>query len=263
MNRVPGALHDQHRCVKMHSPGESYQRQRRCHFHLLRPFSQMLISLPIRRLVCLTLFCVTSSAAEAAIIRLDNTPGGLGALLDETDIGDLGTPAAGPIGVPGIAGLDITVIAIGDDENTLDNEDVNSTASSLGVNATNGTDDADAFDAAFSEFATFRFNSTVAVSSLDFTSFTAGEVFEFAGSSITEGDLTDGVGKVITFASPLIIQADTDFTMRALVGTIGIEAFNIAVVPEPSSCGLLSLGGLALFGHHRRRRRRTKPSQLF
>ena len=186
-----------------------------------------------------------SSISSGALVRLDNTGSpGLGDNLDEIQFAD--TPQT--VVVPEIPGLSITVHSIGPDG------DLNSTATSLGINAA-GTDDTDAFDSILGDVATFSFNQAVSITQLDFTTFTAGEVFDFAGAIINNGDLSNGTTDVYDFTVPLDIAANTQFSIQATSGTIGIEAMTltaVAAVPEPSSIALLGLGGLATLLRRRR-----------
>lgn len=213
---------------------------------------QKLLLKPLLFAVCSGV--LLNSSAKGAIIRLDNT--GVGAALDEINVGDIGTVTAGPHATA-IPGLNITVTALGADGT---GEDVNTTATSLGINA-GGPDDTDAFDSALNEFVTFRFDKAVTVSQLDFTTFDAGETFEFDGVTITNGDLSNGTLDTFDFAMPHAIAANADFTLRATTGTIGIEAFDVTVsaVPEPSSVCLLSLGAFVVF---RRRRKQSAAALL-
>ena len=189
--------------------------------------------------------------SQAAIVRLDSTSGGLGELIDDYTSP---TPSSMII-VPGISPeLNLTIIGFGP------NGSINSTQTSLGINAAGGGDDSDAFDVG--EFLTLRFDQDVTVSQLDFTTFQSGEMFEFAGFSISNGDLSNGTTDVFDFATPLAIAANTEFTMRATSGTIGIEAFDVhmTAVPEPTSIGFLTAASVLVIGLRRKRSRQT-PTQ--
>ena len=157
----------------------------------------------------------------------------------------ISTAAAGPHATE-ILGLTLTVTGLGA---VGLGEDVNVTATGLGINAepTEGTDDTDAFGAGLNEFVTLRFNQDVLITQLDFTTFDLGDVFDFAGNIINTIDLTNASTDVFDFVSPFAISANTDFTLRATTGTIGIEAFDVQAVPETSTLGLLTLGAVALF----------------
>ena len=189
-------------------------------------------------------FCVSSSHADTIV--LDSS--GTGALLDGIDLASVGTPAA-TVAVTEIPGLNITVEGI---NSSFANPEVNVTGTSLGINP-DGDDDTDAFDSAGSESVTFSFDQAVTISQLDFTNFTAGEVFEFAGISITNADLSNGTTDVFDFASPLALAAGQSFTLTATAGTIGIEGIHTTTaVPEPTSAVLLGLAGLGLCVRRRR-----------
>jgi len=189
-------------------------------------------------------FCVSSSDAD--VIFLDNTMV-TGDALDELDLDDLLTAAATvPTEIPG---LSLTVEGIGSSADTFD---LNSTGTSLGVNS-DGDADTDAFEAAFAESVTFSFNQDVTISQLDFAGFAAGDVFEFAGVSITNGDLSNGTTDVFDFATPLALAAGQSFTLTATSGTVGIEGIHTTpAVPEPTSAVLLGLAGLGLCVRRRR-----------
>ena len=95
---------------------------------------------------------------------------------------------------------------------------------------------------------TFSFGQDVEITEIDFLSFTNGEVFNFAGQVINEGDLSLSV---FTFSSPLEITAGTSFTVQATAGTIGIESIELTVIPEPSPFALLGLAGIVLIFRRR------------
>lgn len=196
----------------------------------------------------LTLACLfAANSASAGIVFLSNDAGGLGELIDETDLADL--PAT--FAVPGISpSLNFTITAIGGNGA---GRDVNSTATSLGVNS-DGADDTDAFDATLGESITFRFDVDVDVTQLDFTTFENGETFEFAGQTIANGDLSNGTTDVYDFSTPLRLDAGVEYTMQATAGTIGIEGFNITAVPEPSGFAFIGLLATGLLRTRRRRR---------
>ena len=182
--------------------------------------------------------------ASAVVVFLDNSNSGTGSILD----GETGP--VGPVAVPEVAGLNISVTGIstgGGSSSPI----LNATGTSMGINAT-GDADTDAFEAAFSQSVTFRFDQKVSITALDFTSFSAGESFDFDGVSITNGDLSNGTTDTYDFGSPHIISANTDFTLQATAGTIGIENITLTVVPEPSTAALLGLGGIALILRRRK-----------
>ncbi len=170
------------------------------------------------------LLIVGSSICHAVIIRLDNTGSpGLGDNLDGIGVGV--TPTN--VDVPEIPGLSITIHSIGPDGG------LNSTAISLGINGDSDLD-TDAFESMSAQRATFSFNQSVSFTQLDFTNFESGEEFNFAGQVITNSDLANGTTDIFNFATPLVITADTQFSLEAISGTIGIEAFDLTVVPEPT-----------------------------
>ncbi len=143
------------------------------------------------------------------------------------------------ISVPEITGLEMTITAIlGTDTGAK----LNSTATSLGINSDNDSD-TDAFDAAWGQGFTFQFNQDVFISQLDFTTFSSGETISFAGVNIENGDLSNGTTDIYDFSTPLEISANTDITLLATSGTIGIEAMTLAV-PEPATIAMFGLGGI-------------------
>ena len=172
---------------------------------------------------------------HAEIIRLDNTGNpGTGDNLD----GMSTTPTT--ISVPEISGLEMTVTAILGTDTGID---LNSTSKSLGINSDNDSD-TDAFEAAFEQGFTFHFNKDVSISQLDFTTFSSGETISFAGITIVNGDLSNGTTDVYDFSTPLKVDANTDITLQATAGTIGIEAMTLSVIPEPATMSLIGLAGL-------------------
>ncbi|WP_162027695.1 MULTISPECIES: PEP-CTERM sorting domain-containing protein [unclassified Lentimonas] len=181
---------------------------------------------------------------------LDNRAGGIGILVDGIDVADLGTATA-TVSVPTFTGLTLTVVGLNSDTGSSD-PTLNSTATSMGINAT-GDADTDAYEAVFNQSVTFKFNQDVEVYQLDFTTFDSGEVFNFAGTTITNSALSNGTLDTFDFSTPLLINANTNFTLQATAGTIGIEAFTISAVPEPGTYALLS--GICALGFVMLRRR--------
>ncbi|MGJ8655597.1 MAG: PEP-CTERM sorting domain-containing protein [Akkermansiaceae bacterium] len=187
-------------------------------------------------ITAITLTAILSSTSSAATVQLDNSSGGLGAALEAADF-DFGDPELDLL-VPEISGLTITVHGI-----TTDGE-LNATATSLGINGSTDTD-TDVFESAFNQSVTFSFDKTVSITQLDFTNFEATEVFVFGTETIIYDDLSNKSSDFYDFTTPLVINANTQFTLEATSGSIGIEAMTFTVVPEPSSTALLGLGGLA------------------
>lgn len=199
--------------------------------------------LPLAITAC---FALVAGFSQAATISLTNSTGGLGALLDEFPVDNVGNSLA----VPEIPGLNIMVVAIASDGTGSGTLDLNSTAGSFGINSLGTTDDdASSFDAALNETVTFSFDQDVEITQIDFLSFGSTETFNFAGQVINEGDLASSV---FTFSAPLEITAGTSFTLEATAGTIGIESIEVTVVPEPSSFALLGLAGLVTMLRRRR-----------
>ena len=196
-----------------------------------------------KTIISLSALALTSSVSFGALVRLDNTGApGLGDNLDGVAVGD----APMTVSVPEILGLTITIHSLGPDGL------LNATGTSLGINGASDTD-TDAFESAFGQFATFSFNQAVSITQLDFTSFdNTGEVFNFGGVVINNGDLSNGTTDVYDFVVPFEITANTQFTIQATSGTIGIEAMTLTAVPESSSIALLGLGGLATLLRRRR-----------
>jgi hypothetical protein len=185
--------------------------------------------------VLLALIIGAALAANAELILFDNTGSpGTGDNLD----GLSSVPTT--INVPEISGLEMTITAIlGSDTGA----ELNSTATSLGINSDNDSD-TDAFESALGQGFTFRFNQDVSITQLDFTNFESGETISFAGSTIAYGDLSNGTTDVYDFSTPLEISANTGITLLATSGTIGIEAMTASVVPEPATMAMLAIGGV-------------------
>ncbi|CAA6677014.1 Unannotated [Lentimonas sp. CC4] len=193
---------------------------------------------------------VLQTVHSQTIMGLDNRAGGIGILVDGIDVADLGTATA-TVSVPTFTGLTLTVVGLNSDTGSSD-PTLNSTATSMGINAT-GDADTDAYEAVFNQSVTFKFNQDVEVYQLDFTTFDSGEVFNFAGTTITNSALSNGTLDTFDFSTPLLINANTNFTLQATAGTIGIEAFTISAVPEPGTYALLS--GICALGFVMLRRR--------
>ena len=209
--------------------------------------------------VVIVITAVEANDACGGVIRLDNSPGGLGARLDGIAVTDLGTPSAGPFLVPGFQSLSVLVTDLGGRGFSVS---ANATLAGMGVNSV-GRDETARFDSLFDEEISLSFSKRVVVHQLDFRHFGQGEVFEFAGAFIQNEDLSDGRTDVFEFVTPWIIEAATPFTMRATVGSIGIEAINLeladqdpvppnAAVPEPSTLVMFATLGLSCFGLRRR-----------
>lgn len=215
----------------------------------------------IRNLCLSILFAAcTVGTAQAEIVRLDNTPGGIGIQIDETSQANL------PVTVSNFSsfgsGLTLTVSAFTGRAGS--GFDINSTMTELGVNSEGTTDDAASrFDSVLDESITFQFSGAalaggqvVQISQLDFTNFDGGEFFEFGSQLIGNDNLANGVTDIYDFSTPLSLASGESFTLTATAGSIGIEAFDITVsaVPEPGSLALLSLAGLTGLGLTRRRK---------
>jgi hypothetical protein len=158
---------------------------------------------------------------------------------------DTGLPTT--VNVAEIAGLTLTVVDISSDSAVVDQ--LNATATSFGVDAINvgvgGSDDSDQFDSSLNESVVFRFNQDVVINSVDFFGFnnsdSSTDVFSFASTTINGFSDQLGSGDVFTFTGGLAIAANTDFTVRAVSGSIGFEDWDVTVtaVPEPGSIAIL------------------------
>jgi len=210
---------------------------------------------------------------SGGIIRLDNSSGGLGELLDGITQDQIGSAAAGPLVVPGLGSaadgfLSVTVMGLNG------GGELNSTSQSLGINSI-GSDSTSRFDADFSEFVEFRFDRQIRIGQLDFTSFSAEEAFRIAGFDIAYDDLANKSTDIFLFSSPLTIPPNVPLQLQATAGQIGIEAWDLefspaatpdpdpnpgqATVPEPSSLALMA--GLCVgIGCGTRQRKHRRPS---
>jgi len=163
-----------------------------------------------------------AALSQAATIRLDNIGTSTGDNLDE-----LSGPTTGIV-VAEVPGLFIAVHNIaGSGSGT----DLNATSVSLGINSGDSGDDTDGFDASFGESVTFSFDKAVSLTQLDFAGFESGEVFAVGLDSINFSDLTNGTTDIYDFSAPLIIAANTQITIGASSGVIGIEGMTLTVVP--------------------------------
>lgn len=172
-------------------------------------------------------------SGNAAVILLKNA----GATVTTGDSLDEMTTTPTTNSVVEISGLQIIITDI---LSTDTGAKLNSLSTSFGVDSDN-SGDSDAFDATFGEGFTFQFDKDVSISQLDFTTFTTGEAVSFAGMSI--GD-ADAPSSVYDFSTPLRVSANTDITLRATAGIVGIEAITLTVVPEPATMSLVGIAGL-------------------
>ncbi|MCP4890998.1 MAG: PEP-CTERM sorting domain-containing protein [Rubripirellula sp.] len=219
--------------------------------------------------VVIVITAVEANDARGGVIRLDNSSGALGERLDGIAVTDLGTPSAGPYLVPGFPSLSVLVADLGGAGVSFS---ANSTLAGMGVNSV-GRDEPARFDSLFDEEISLSFSNRVVVHQLDFRHFGQGEIFEFAGAFIQNEDLSDGRTDVFDFVTPWTIEAATPFTMRATVGSIGIEAITLeladqepvlpnAAVPEPSTLVMFATLGLSCLGLRRRGEpARTRPTK--
>ena len=167
---------------------------------------------------------------------------------------------SGTFSVPGFSSLTISIVNVTADG---DGEVANATASSFGVNAAGGIttsgDNADRFDGSLNEAITFSFNKAVLVSYLDFSNFTDGEVFQFGNTVITNTSLRSGQANEYDFAAPLLIGANSPFTLQATSGSIGLQRIelDLAAVPEPSAVAMCCVGLMIVAT---RLRRISKPA---
>ncbi len=219
--------------------------------------------------VVIVLTAVEAKDSHGGVIRLDNSLGGLGERLDGIAVTDLGTPSTGPFL---IHGLDPLAVLVTDLRGMGLSTTVNSTLMGLGVNSS-GRDEPGRFDSLFDEAISFSFSEKVVVHQLDFRHFGGGEIFEFAGVVIQNEDLSDGRTDIFDFTTPWTIEAATPITMRAISGSVGIEAITLdladqdpvqpnAAVPEPSTLVMFVTLGLSCLGLRRRGEpARTRPTK--
>lgn len=225
-------------------------------FMISRPKNSWIVTMLRSAIAVSFLLACLQTTASATIIRLDNTGGGvngLGVLLDELQTSDIGTATA-TVNVPGFAGLTITLTGLATAVPSSA-PILNSTGTSLGINAS-GDSNTERFESEFSQSATFQFNQAVEVSQLDFTAFESGDKFSFFGTTISNGDLSNGTTDIFDFSTPLTIAANTNFSLSATAGTVGIEALDIALataVPEPSHLVLITMLGISVVVGRRRR----------
>ena len=178
----------------------------------------------------------------------------------DTDPGDLGT-----VGATGtlVSGLFLTIDAASSFDST--NTTFNASGASFGLNSPNpvgGTENAVRFDALANEVATFSFNQSVRIISVELWAFSNEEIFtlgsitfgnsQFTGGGLALADAQD----VFTFdGGGLVLAANEGFSLQAdgpADSSVGLAALTIEVIPEPSSTALLGLGGFALILRRKR-----------
>lgn len=199
--------------------------------------------------VLFVFFASLPKSSDAFQILFESDAGGLGELIDGE--------SSGMFSVPGIANLEFNILSVGSlDPGTAI---VNATGSSFGVDIVGKTgtegDDADQFDAGFSEFATFSFSQALSVTEIDFAGFGGAESFQFGSQSILGAD-SNLSQSVFTFETPLFLAANEQFTLRATDGTIGLQSITVAIsaVPEPTTLvGFSVMGMIVTLGRRKRR----------
>ncbi|MEM6691049.1 MAG: PEP-CTERM sorting domain-containing protein [Planctomycetota bacterium] len=153
----------------------------------------------------------------------------------------------------GIAGLSLTISSISSTSLGTPNADAGNTQ--FGVDSTgsgSGSDASTAFDSSLNEAITLSFNQAATINAVTFAingsgAFNLGETFSFAGESI-QGD---GATSVFTFASPISLFANEDFSLSATSGRVGFVGMQVTAVPDPSSLTLAVMGGIGILARRR------------
>jgi len=117
----------------------------------------------------------------------------------------------------------------------------------FGVNSDLTEERADAFDVG--EAMVLCFDNPVRIDLLDFNLFDVGEEFTVAvggqnAVTIAYDDLDNKSSDYIGFDPGIIVSADTEVRFFASSGTIGLDAMDVTVIPEPAAIGFVSLVGI-------------------
>lgn len=155
------------------------------------------------------------------------------------------TPAT--INVAEVPGLQLTAWTGGADQI------INTTTSSLGINADGAGDDTDALDAGETLF--LSFSQDVRINQIDFNVFDAGESLSLAVNGVTPFDIAyddlDNKSSDV-YSMSLEVPASAQIQFAAGAGSvIGLDGIDITVIPEPATTGLIALGGLGLLAARR------------
>ena len=180
--------------------------------------------------------CLQPVFAEMVVLEgLDSGTTTTGELLDNVGAEGITVEAAE------IPGLLITAYSGGNDQ------ELNTTSSSFGVNADVSGDDTDAFESG--ELMIVSFSSDVHITLLDFNLFDdESESFTVSVDgqdplSIWYSDLSNKSSGF--FAADLTVPAHTEIEFSTQSATpIGLDGIELEVIPEPAVCALISLAGI-------------------
>jgi hypothetical protein len=129
-----------------------------------------------------------------------------------------------------------------------EDQTINTTTTSLGINLDGSGDDSDAFDDG--EVLHLSFSEPVIMNTLDFNLFDAGESFnvQFGTESmyvISYDDLANKSSDTFAFNTEVPAYTDIQFFTTGS-DVIGLDGIDVSVIPEPASAALVIIGGLSV-----------------
>ena len=153
--------------------------------------------------------------------------------------------AEGDIATLGSEALIVTVLSAQGNGGAAD---FDGSTSSFGIHSP-GADSTQRFDANNNEQVEISFDQTVEITAINFGFLGGSDEFQVGTRLVTTADLIPGdFSNLVDFSDdPIFVAADSALLLRANVGNVSIEQFelNVVAVPEPSSMlGLMGLAGL-------------------
>jgi len=207
--------------------------------------------------MALCVFLTSFSHADMVTLNFEDSGPSLGDALERaTSSGfdsvtfplSFGVDTEGDIAAPGSEALVITILSAQGDGGAAD---FDGSTSSFGIHSP-GADQTQRFDANNNEQAEISFDQPVEITEINFGFLGGSDVFQVGTRLVTTADLIPGdFSNLVDFSDdPIVVPANTALLLRANVGNVSIEQFELTVleapaVPEPSSMlALVGLGGL-------------------
>lgn len=176
---------------------------------------------------------VVACASYAEVVVLEGVNGSTvttGNLLDEFN------EVGGTTNVQEIAGLSIIA------RSGAENQDINVTASSLGIDSDGSADDSDAFE--YGESMVVNFNKEISITRFDFNSFDEEDVFvltiDGVETKVSASDLSNKSRDYFDTNIVIPAFADVEFGVEGTNSVVGLDAIELNVVgaqnsPRPES----------------------------